>query len=509
MRFGTSLWLLLAASAVYPLRAADATFCIAGTVVNAATGEPLRHAAVSTPDSAALTDPAGAFRFCGLAPGAYSAQAEKPGFIVAGTRVTVGPSREDLVLRLPPLAVIAGKVLDGDGEPVEGAVIQLLSFAIGNGRRKVHLEATQVTDDRGEYRIPQLKPGRYVLRAAGWRGPEHPSPDAEISAAFPPVYYGGAPDLAAAASITLDAGREFNADLTVALSGYFKISGTLAGFSPREPATIELLSPDGEPAAAPASFQPSSGTFRVNYVPSGSYTLRATQGEGEQRLRGEQPVQVGAADLYDVSVSLAGPVELRGIVRVAANSEQSPISPNCGVGLSPAATSVYEEPLESSTAENGAFEIAGVLPGRYRLRLDCAAGYLSSLRAGGADLMARNEIVITGGAPPLIEATLNTDGATLDLVPTFETDSAPSWLVLMPESGNDLLARFSLLQGKVSLSGIAPGQYQVFTWSGSPYAFEYASAGARQAWTAHASSVQLAARDHQTVAVKVSPGEDQ
>src|ERR1051325_4001438 len=101
--------LFLAATALFAssMLAAEAdSFCIAGRVVDGTTGEPLRRAAVTVPQSAALTDAGGSFRFCGLPPGAYYTNAEKPGFAATGTLVPVGPSREDLVLRLQPLGII-------------------------------------------------------------------------------------------------------------------------------------------------------------------------------------------------------------------------------------------------------------------------------------------------------------------------------------------------------------------------------------------------------------------
>jgi hypothetical protein len=502
---------LLAVAAILGNRlpAADATFCIGGSVVNAVSGEPVRRAAVSTPESAALSDAAGTFHFCGLTAGTYATEVEKPGFITAGTRVTVGPSREDLVLRLQPLALITGKVVDGDGNPVEGSAIQLLSFAIGSGRRKVRVEAAQTTDDRGEYRLPQIKPGRYLLRAAGWQGPQHPATNADENTAFVPAYYGGSAELASAAPLTVEAGREISADFSVTLEPSFRIRGKLAGFAAHEPVKVELLGADGEPTAAPAAFDRATGSFQVSFVPHGSYTLRATQGDGEQRLRGEQPVQIGAADVYDLLLPLAGAVQLKGVVHVAAASDTNPVSPSCSVGLSAAETSMYEDVLESATGEDGGFEIDNVLPGRYRLTMNCANGYLASVRAGGVDLLAHNDLLIGGGASPVVEAVLNADGATLDVTPALDDDAAPAWLVLMPDSGNDLYARFSLFKGKLSLSGIAPGDYQLYAWSGSPYAFEYANPSARQSWAGHAVSVQLAARDHQSITVKVPAGEPQ
>jgi len=62
---------MAAALAAAPLFAGEPPFCIGGTALNASTGEPLRRAAVTIPQAAALTDAAGAFRFCGLAAGEY------------------------------------------------------------------------------------------------------------------------------------------------------------------------------------------------------------------------------------------------------------------------------------------------------------------------------------------------------------------------------------------------------------------------------------------------------
>ena len=39
--------------------------------------------------------------------------------------------------------------------------------------------------------------------------------------------------------------------------------------------------------------------------------------------------------------------------------------------------------LEADTEPDGGFEIEGVLPGRYRLRMDCVSGYNSAIPHGG------------------------------------------------------------------------------------------------------------------------------
>jgi hypothetical protein len=486
------------------LQADEPDFCLAGTVLNAVTGEPLRRAAVNIPQTAALTDAAGAFRFCSLAAGSYYANAGKPGFVAGGVRVMVGPSREDLVLRLQPLGVIVGKVADDAGEPLQNALIQLLSIEVAEGRRRVRLQATVSTDDRGQYRLAGLIAGRYFLRAAGWQGA---TPDTDMREAFAPVYYGGAAELSTAVPVTVVPGIPLQADFSVTLRRAFRIRGAVTGLSTLTPARIEPLGADRAPSAAPIALDTATGNFRIDDVVPGSYIVRVTQGAGSL---GELALQVNA-DVEGAVIALAPSVALRGIVRLAASGQADPPSPKCAIGLlSPEAWVSGEDLLEAATEPGGEFELEGVLPGRYRLRIDCAAGYIAAVRMGDRDLTASEEITIPAAtAPPPIEAMLASDGGTVEVTASADGETAPAWVLLLPASGNTFhtkiarLARFA----KLTFSGVAPGDYQAYAWAGSPEAFEYASPDVRQAWAGRGLSVHVGERDRQNIALKIAPGE--
>jgi hypothetical protein len=480
------------------LLAGEPEFCVAGTVLNAVTGEPLRRAAVTIPQSATLTDAAGVFRFCGLPAGSYHANAEKPGFVAGGYPVTVGPSREDLLLRLHPLSTVSGKVLDDAGEPLQNALIQLLSMEVAEGRRRVRVASAMATDDRGEYRLAGLSAGRYYLRAAGWDGEAR---DRDTDEAFAPMYYGGATDLASAAPVTIEVGRDLRADFAVSLKAAYRIRGALAGLSTGVPAKMELLGGDGEPSGDPVKLDTATGAFQIDGVVPGSYIVRATEGEGRQRRRGELAVQVSAA-VNGLVVPLAAAAVLRGVVRMAS-------SPNCAVKVSPAEAWIAgEAALETETDAKGEFQIESVLPGRYRLRMDCAAGYISAARMGDADLLASGEFTISPGANPPIEMAMGSNGATLDMALPAE-GAGREWVVLLPTSGNELQTRFGYLKGKLTFTAVAPGDYQLFAWSGSAEAFEYANAEARQAWAGRAVSVHIGEHDRQSITLKSEAEETQ
>src|SRR5580692_7549015 len=303
------LYSVAVAFAIAPLAADEASFCVAGTVLNAITGEPLRRAAVTIPQAADLTGPAGDFRFCNLPAGDYFANAEKPGFTTAGARVFVGPSREDVLLRLVPLSVVSGIVADAAGDPLPNVLIQLIAIFVRDGRRHVLVQSTVTTDDRGRYRLPVVTSGRYYLRAGGWAD----APDPSAGEAFAPVYYGGAAELPSADPVSVEPGHDLRADFSLDLRTAYRIRGTLAGFSPLLPARVELLGAGNEPISTPVALNSATGVFQVDDVAPGSYLLRATQGEGPKRLRGELPLQVSGG-VNGVLVALAGGAHLKGIV---------------------------------------------------------------------------------------------------------------------------------------------------------------------------------------------------
>ena len=167
----------------------DRNYVLAGTVVNARTGEPIPRALVELMSFTALgsgqraastrpapastfTDATGAFQFSGLAGGNYRLSTRKPQFteVTDNSReqsmITLDKSREDVHLRLSPLGAIEGKVVDQDGEPVRGVNIVAVTRAVQDGRRLSRFSRSVSTDDRGIYRMWNLAPGKYYIKAA-------------------------------------------------------------------------------------------------------------------------------------------------------------------------------------------------------------------------------------------------------------------------------------------------------------------------------------------------------
>lgn len=153
-----------------------------GHVLSSLTGTPLRNATVvlTAPTApirlVADTDAEGRFQFIGLPPGTYRLSASRTGFLERATRrpIPLGPNDQvtDAEIRLPPQGVIAGHVLDENGEPVDRARVRVSKQIYRNGRRQWdRLNAVSETNDAGEYRIANLTPGRYLLEAFNTRPP--------------------------------------------------------------------------------------------------------------------------------------------------------------------------------------------------------------------------------------------------------------------------------------------------------------------------------------------------
>src|SRR6185437_10114670 len=86
-----------------------------------------------------------------------------------GSSVITGPGQdtEHLILRWFPRCVIAGKVSDENGDPVESALVELIGVSVIGGRKTMRTEGRARSDDLGEYRFSSLPGGSYYLTVNG------------------------------------------------------------------------------------------------------------------------------------------------------------------------------------------------------------------------------------------------------------------------------------------------------------------------------------------------------
>ncbi|TDE01492.1 S8 family serine peptidase [Jiangella asiatica] len=151
---------------------------VAGTVTNAATGEPLAGAQVLEPVSgrARTTGTDGGWRLP-LVPGTYRLEVSRFGYASTTAEVTVAAGEVgtvDLALDQAPSGTIAGTITyQGSGHGVPGATARLAG---------VPIEPASTTGADGRYEIPAVPAGSYRLEVTTDLAPEPLAVDVTVTA---------------------------------------------------------------------------------------------------------------------------------------------------------------------------------------------------------------------------------------------------------------------------------------------------------------------------------------
>jgi hypothetical protein len=159
----------------------DAGGWIMGQAVDATTRKGVPGALITIAGDAvrqrALAAPDGHYFFTGLPRGRYSITAAKAGYVAGGhgmrrpngsvQPITLhdGERVTDATVVMWKDAAISGTVLDEAGEPVVGLQVQAIVRGIMFGNAALASSSSDVTDDRGAYRIASLVPGDYIVCA--------------------------------------------------------------------------------------------------------------------------------------------------------------------------------------------------------------------------------------------------------------------------------------------------------------------------------------------------------
>jgi hypothetical protein len=214
----------------------DMKFAIAGTVVSSISGMPLERASVSITDTGnpanarwMVTSENGHFEFSALKPGKFSLEGAKRGFIPAAyeqheqfsTAIVTGAGfdTQNLVLRLTPLALLSGKVIDEAGDPVRNASVRIYEEHNDADMVRITPRDNASTDDQGTFEFAALAPGNYFLsvEAKPWYAVHPISSPTEradtavniapsLDVAYPATYYGDTTEAEGARSILIKGG---------------------------------------------------------------------------------------------------------------------------------------------------------------------------------------------------------------------------------------------------------------------------------------------------------------
>jgi hypothetical protein len=388
----------------------------------------------------------------------------------------------DLLFRLHRTAVITGRVLDEDGEPVLGISVTALVHTLARGKIKSQFRASETTNDLGEYRIYGLEPGRYLVLASPPRVSLWDEPDEQ--AAYLPTYYPGTTESARASTVEVKSGDEITGiDLVFASklpARTYRIHGHVVTVTEDPDAgTIVLLSPRGDREMGFIGNQQQrivdrkTGEFEFKGVVPGEYIATAISVGSAERRRAKQIVNVIASDVDGVSLVLSRGIDIPGRVTLEGKAAASA---DVTVALNPSAddaTANFAEIRRAVARSDGSYALKEVGDGSYWLNVysKCQECYLKSASANGVDLLERGVQVSSGEAPSPIALVYSSNSGTLTGAVTNKDDlPAPGALVvLVPDSSShqkpeQYKTSTTDQYGHFEIHGVPPGHYKAFAW---------------------------------------------
>ena len=470
------------------------------------------------------TDNEGKFIFEDVPAGRYTLSSEKPGFVTSrygarsntspGTQLTLaaGAEMKNLSIKMSPQGVIAGKVLDQDGDPVAMAQVQVMRYSYVRGRKQLQPTGAASTNDLGEYRVGNLAPGRYYLSASDRRAAFILTPDRAGRASAGQegnitTFYPNGTDAASGVPVDVAAGGEMRGvDIRLRRAKVYTVRGkavdtagmpitALVAFAKKEDNNAGLVGILG--GGGLTQLRP-DGTFEFRGVVPGAYVLQVLQaninGTPQQNVTGRLEVVVADANIDNLVLALRQGPEITGTVKLEGGDIATLLKPTANNTPGAAAASAGNAPgvfgprpftLTLSESEgfsintpnaqvkdDGTFSFNAVGTSKYMLNAAILppGTYLKSARYGGQDV-THAPIDTTSGSGGTLELVLSSKAA--DVAGSVQNDKGEALggviVTMWPKTPDGSLtggARQASTDqnGGYRFQGLAPGDYYIAAW---------------------------------------------
>ena len=500
MRFCCSLILTVHALAQSPSLAG----VIEGSVIDSSTLEPIRRANVTlmaipiimgirtaggmlggdlydpttmpasrianAPPAILTTDADGRFRAV-LTPGRYDVRAERNGYLPTPAGVTSlslipGETLKDVTLKLTKQAIITGRVVDAEGEPLARVRVQCLRWTTmgQNGQRVLTPQSSGATNDKGEYRIFGITPGHYIVSAEADGG----MPRTGLHAAYVTLFAPGFTDLATAKAIHLAPGvtregvhfrmqRVPVVEVSGKVEGATGLAGSMISLRPRNPALLMSTSQQHSAQVNP------DGTFALPNIPPGAYVLHTmgVSSQNQQRFSGRMNVDVAGRDLTGLNVVLQPAITLRGRIQAEPDAPLDTLN----LWFQPQAAG-FAGGASARVDAQGRFTIASLDPISYRVQVGGLPKgyYVKSIQVAGVEAREGNSVLDLSGATgecviTLERGTAEVSGKVLD---KKERPASDVQVLAVNTRGEIVRGTSSLIDGQYRIPDLPPGTYRLF-----------------------------------------------
>ncbi len=405
-------------------------------------------------------------------------------------------------------ASISGRVLDVSGSPYP-AQVRVFLLAIHEGFASLDARCGTNTHQDGGFECPTLPEGRFLIQVL----PQHRSgkqtqkaQDAAAGALPESIFYPGVTDLEQATPISLRSNEAGWAEVRIADSPSFEVTGTLTGHPPNAFLRLQAESGDGLTLDTNSNVQYDSvtGRFVISNVPAGHYQLTANWFGGQQERHVESPLgrnasplsapPIAAAPNIDVNARLsllppdwlanqegrratlrfvvaAAPVDHL-ILSAAPNVEisgQLPTLPS-GVTLSQLLLSSTDGSTldRNASVKGGVFNFHSVPAGEYILSLPPGKqAYVDSVSVGGRSVDGAKFSVAPGQGTVNLE--LEIKGPSIPMrgsVEEWEGSAVSAEVIAQSEDSGEIYKVITDKQRNFSFAGVKPGGYRLFAWPG-------------------------------------------
>lgn len=467
---------------------------LSGEVVDAGTGGPLADAFVTIEGGdpgavhSAKAGADGRFAVEKLGSGTYRVSAVEAGFasMEYGAPRPYQPGRPvtysgdacvaGVRIALPRLAVVTGRVLDEDRNPVKNAPVSALCRVYRNGVRGYVSEAFANSDDLGRYRLFDLPPGQY------WLYSEPPKPAAgkasgpEDQESYGRTYYPHALELAAGSPVQLMAGQTLpGLDVVLRKRRTVRVRGRVTSPMPAS-GRIQVALRHGAAPPYNAWAEP-DGAFEFGAVDPGRYSIKAVALVDGAFLSAHRSIEAGRENIDGVPLPLQPPLSVSGILRWVEDSGKPAGAKPLRVTLMPREwerTGILTVGARvAEAAPEGGFVLEGAEHDEYRIEVDGLPenAYVESARMGGVDVLS-DGLDLTEGAAGVLDILVDGGGGTVVGRVADENGKAAAGatVVLIPQFGGRAThfefhrVAASNEDGSFALHGLPPGEYLAAAW---------------------------------------------
>ncbi len=460
------MWLRLAVVAsLAPLALAESKLAsISGTVVDAADGHLLPRVAVclyadGSEKVCDETNARGQFELKDVQPLTYRLGVTRMGYLQAesatGTALApitlqAGDKLHDITVSMDRAATLSGHVIFEDGEPFAG-----LQVALGRQGDRT------ITNDLGEYRFANLRPGDYSVVAAVARAsyecanpPLHKPHTYNVNGGDREIHLEKSQQLGGVDLVMLDIPPRRISGRVIPQKGMLRGSLRLSGQAER---------------LQPLDFAKTEGNFALCGLIPGEYQLEFEYSLDGRKYYANSKFTLGEEDLTDLELTPESSASIRGRLVAADGSQRDLTKAEVFLVNWRTAPRIQKQP-------DGQFSIDEVFSGDYRLVVGGlpAGTYMKSLRVGNREVLDTGFSIHGGELIDDVIFTIGTNAGALNgrVVDASGQSVAGVVVALQPDPLNDDIVHRCFPQtdqnGAFNCPNLAPGPYRAIAWRKFP-----------------------------------------